>query len=124
MADAEAQSTEILNTLVSNIQEADVEVSGNAITGTLKYLSEGDIVEEYGAGNFIALKFVVPEAATSMLVRVDDGTPVEMTEVETANGVFKIDEDSETLTIVATDGDITFTKTYDLTGLTLEEEEE
>ena len=40
-------------TAVSDMQ-SNIAVSGNKITGTLKYLAEGQLVTDWGAGNFLA----------------------------------------------------------------------
>ena len=52
----EIGSTDLWGTLVSEIQD-DVSVSGKKITGTLKYLDEGQLVTDWGPGYFICLKF-------------------------------------------------------------------
>lgn len=97
----------------------------NKISGTLKYLSEGQLVETYGTGNFMALKFVVPENATSVKVGMDpsEGTGlVEIIDDPDKNGAFKVtDKDNQVFKIVTSDGENTITKEYDLSGLKIEE---
>lgn len=114
----------MFGTPVSDLQE-DIEVSKGKITGTLKYLSEGDLVDAWGAGHFLALKFgEVPEGVTvsagldpskgSGLVPLD----------EDMNGAWKITGNhAQKFKVVATDGTNTETQTFSLSGLTLLEEE-
>ncbi len=121
---AEDAGSELFGTLVSDIQDG-VTVSDNAITGTLKYLDTGDIADYWGAGNFVALKFTnIPAEATSVMVGLDPSQGTGLVEIISdpdKNGVFKIsDKDTQVFKVVVTDGTNTTTKTYDLTGLTLE----
>lgn len=64
------------------------------MTGKLKYLSSGGLVDTYGAGNFVSLKFSnIPEDATSVKVGMDpsEGTGlVEIIDNPDKNGVFKV----------------------------------
>ena len=41
--------------------QENIVITDDAITGTLKKLSAGDLVDYWGEGNFIALKFTLPE---------------------------------------------------------------
>ena len=124
---AESQSTQIYETAVSAIQDADVTVSGNAITGTLKYLDDGGPISGWwGPGNFLALKFSdVDPKATSIKVGLNpsEGSGlVELLGDPDMNGVFKItDKDAQKFRVVITDGHATKTTDYDLSGLTCEE---
>lgn len=100
-------------------------MSGNKITGTLKYLNSGDIADYWGAGNFVALKFSgIDEAATSVKVGLDPSQSsglVELLGDPDMNGVFKVtDKNTQVFKVVSTDGTHTKTQTFDLTGLTLE----
>ena len=99
-------------------------VSSNAITGTLKYLDTGALVNRWGAGNFLALKFSnIPAAATSVKVGMDpsygDGL-VEIINDPDLNGAFKVTDISQKFKVVITDGTNTKTQTFDLSGLTLQ----
>lgn len=90
----------------------------------MKYLSEGDLVTTWGAGNFLALKFGnVPEGATSVKVGLDPSQSsglVELLGDPDMDGVFKItDKDTQVFKVVTTvDGEET-TQTFDLSGLTV-----
>lgn len=122
---AESQSTQIYGTAVSDIQDADVAVSANAIVGTLKYLDSGSIAGYWGAGYFLALKFSgIDGRATSVKVGLDpsEGSGlVELLGDTDMNGVFKItDQDVQKFKVVITDGHVTKTQTFDLSGLVFE----
>lgn len=123
---AESQSTQIYDTAVSDIQDSDVAVNGNKIVGTLKYLEDGPIAGYWGAGNFLALKFSdVDPRATSIKVGLNpsEGSGlVELLGDPDMNGVFKItDKTTQKFRVVITDGHVTKTTDYDLSGLTLED---
>lgn len=123
---AESQSTQIFDTAVSDIQDSDVAVNGKSIVGTLKYLTDGPIAGYWGAGNFLALKFSdVDPKATSIKVGLNpsEGSGlVELLGDPDMNGVFKItDKTTQKFRVVITDGHVTKTTDYDLSGLTLED---
>ena len=123
---AEAAGTELFGTAVSDMQ-TDVTVSGNAITGTLKYIDSGALADGWGAGNFLALKFTnIPATATSVKVGLDPSQSsglVEIIDDPDKNGTFKItDKDTQVFKVVTTDGTNTKTDTYTLSGLVCETE--
>lgn len=108
--------------------------SSNTISGTLKFI-EGGLSPSgplSGDGHFLALKFSdVDPDATSVKVglrptyrtgeRVDDDSGlVELLGDPDMNGVFKVNDTSQTFKIVSTDGTYTNTQVFDLSGLTLE----
>ncbi len=120
---AESASTLIYETPVSDIQ-SDVVVSGNKITGTLKYLEDGPIAGYWGAGNFLALKFAdLDPNATSIKVGLNPSQGSGLVEIigdPDLNGVFKItDKDVQTFRVVITDGHMIKTTDYDLSDLTV-----
>lgn len=120
----EKQSSLIYETPVSDIQADDVAVSGNKITGTLKYLSDGPIAGYWGAGNFLALKFSdVDQRASSIKVGLypSEGSGlVELLGDPDMNGVFKItNKATQKFRVVITDGHLTKTTDYDLSDLTV-----
>lgn len=122
---AESASTLIYETPVSDIQ-SDVVVSGKKITGTLKYLEDGPIAGYWGAGNFLAVKFAdLDPNATSIKVGMNPSQGsglVELLGDPDMNGVFKItDKTTQKFRVVITDGHVTKTTDYDLSGLTLED---
>ena len=126
---------------VSNIQDNDVTVSNDAITGTIKFLDSetgGAITDTWGEGNFLALKFTgLDPRATSVKVGLrptyggpggttpidDDSGLVEITTDPDKNGIFQVhDKATQKLKVVSTDGTKTTTQIFDLSGLILEEE--
>lgn len=93
--------------------------SAHTMTGTIKYLSSGYLVDTYGAGNFIALKFNnIPEDATS--VKVGINTPdTEIITNPDKNGAFKIgDKNTDKFIVEITSPDDVIRIEYSLSGLT------
>lgn len=103
--------------------QEDVEVQSNAISGTLKYLSEGALVDTWGAGNFLALKFTdLDPDATSVKVGLEPSMGsglVEIIDDPDKNGAFKITNTTQQFKIVSTDGNNTTTQLFDLGSLEL-----
>ena len=100
-----------------------VRIDGNVIKGTLKYLSEGALVDTYGAGNFIALKFSdIDPTATSVKVGLDPSMGTGLVEIindPDKNGAFKVtNKYTQNFKIVTTDGTKTKTQIFDLSQLT------
>lgn len=113
----------MFGTLVSDMQE-NVVVADCAITGTLKYLDEGALVENYGAGYYMAIKVSdIDERATSVKIgmKPSEGTGlVEIIDDPDKNGAFKVtDKDAQDFVMVQRYGDIAKTQGFDLSGLTL-----
>lgn len=105
---------------VSDLQDDDVEVTGNKITGTLKYIDYGTLKDVWGAGYFLCLKFSdVDATATSVSVGLKPTEGSGMAELdEDMNAVFKItDKGNQKLKVVSTDGTRSTVQTYDLSGL-------
>lgn len=124
--EAEDADTEVFGTAVEDIQE-DVVVENGRITGTLKYLDSGDIVDTWGEGNFLVLKFDdIDENATSVKVGMEPSQGsglVEIIDDPDKNGVFKVtDKNSQKFKYVVTSATDVITQTFDLSGLTCEEE--
>lgn len=124
--EAESGDVEMFGTLVSDMQTG-VAVANEKITGTLKYLDEGALVDHWGAGNFLALKFSdIDENATSVKVGLDPSQGsglVEIIDDPDKNGAFKItDNEIQEFKVVTTDGTTTNTQTFDLSELVLESE--
>ena len=114
----------LFGTPVEDIQ-SNLAVSGNEITGTLHDLTEGSLVETWGAGNFMALQLSgIDPRATSVMVGMDpsEGSGlVEIIDDPDLNGVFKVtDKDNQVFVVRSTDGTQTKEDRYDLTGLTVE----
>ena len=121
-----ASNKTLFNTAVSNMQD-DINVINNAIIGELKYISSGDLVTTWGAGNFIALKFISTDpnvtyenikaglnpSVSSGLINLDADM----------DGVFKVtNKDEQTLKVVVTVDGIETAYEYNLSGLVCNEE--
>lgn len=96
-------------------------VSAGKITGTLAYVDDytgfsGD--PDLQEGNYIALKFTAAEGVTVKLGY--NGKTVTLD--EDMNAVIRVADKTLPLTVTATKGIVTDIKTFDLSGLTLEEE--
>lgn len=118
--------TDFWGTTASDLQSG-ITVANGAITGTLKYLSTGQLVTDWGAGNFLALAFtdIDTRAATVKVgLRPSQGSGlVDIVPDPDRMGVFKI-TDKDTQKFVVESADPSGTKTtqiFDLSGLTLEE---
>lgn len=101
-------------------------VTDDAVTGTSKWLADGEIADHWGPGNFMAFKFEdIDERATSVKVGMSPSQGsglVELINDPDKNGVFKItDKDEQKFVVIITDGTQTTTQEFDLSGLTLEE---
>lgn len=116
-ADIDA-AKDLFGKTVSDLQ-SDIEIDGNAITGTLNYIADyssafgGDLAH----GNYIALHAEVPD--------VDDVTitvTITNPSVLDDDGIIVCriaDKDSQTITVVASKpGFKSVTKVFDLSGLT------
>ena len=110
-----------------NDLQTNVVVNDDSITGTLKYVTgytEFSSVTSEQKGNYMALKIEAePDAVTT--VEVVGGTKGPVTLDEDMNIVLLIrNKDTQDVQVISTKGDQSVTKTYDLSGLTLEPESE
>lgn len=109
-------------TTVSTMQTS-VAIANGAITGTLHKLTSGSLVDVWGEGYFLALKFTKDNAnATSIKVGLRPSVSSGLVELDAdMDGVFKItDKNAQVFVIQCSNGEVTYTKTYDLSGLTLD----
>lgn len=111
---------------VSQFQKNDITITGDKITGTLKYLATGSPAATYGAGYFIALKWSNLDVHTTSLkvgIIPSQGTGmVECFSDLDRNGYFKVtDKNLQKIKIRQADnsGNVTI-QTFDISGLTLE----
>lgn len=122
----DSQSDEVYDHLVSEIQEDDIVVSGNSITGTLKYLENGMSPSGplSGAGHFMALKLSnFDEETTSCLVGLDpsQGTGlVEIIDDPDKVVVMKIMNLSQRFKVIQKSATKERIQIFSLSGLTLE----
>lgn len=114
---------------VSDLQKNDVVVGKDYITGTLKYQTEGTLVDTWGEGYFLALKFsdIDTDKVTSVKVGLRPSQSSGLAELlgdPDMNGAFKItDKDTQQFEVVSTGATGTLTQSYKLSGLTLEPKE-
>ena len=116
----EAQATTMFNETVSNMQTADTAVVGNALVGTIKKLTEGDLPSYWGAGNFMALKFVIVDPDVTY-TDVKVGIKNLATLDEDQNAAIKIEDKTKPFRVVVNVDGYDYTYNYNLNGLTLVE---
>lgn len=119
----ESASATLFGKTVSQYQ-TDVNVIDNVIVGSLSYLEAGEVVDAWGAGNFVALKFVIIDPDITYSDIQVGLNPSESSGLVTLdadlNGVFKITNKTEqTFRVVVTKDGATKTKDYILSGLTV-----
>lgn len=118
----EKSTTDFWGTKASAMQTG-LSVADGAITGTLKYLAEGELVTYWGAGNFMALKFVDPNENTDYIeVRMNPTGGAGWVKLDSdMNGVFKVADTEQKFEVrtVMKDG-VSKVQIFDLSGLTLE----
>lgn len=105
----------------------DVAVTGNKVTGSLKFIEGGLAPSGYlsGDGYFLALKWTNPDAAaTSLKVGLQPSAGAGMQECindPDRNGVFKIASTAQKIVIISSNDDKKTKQVFDLTGLVLED---
>ena len=109
-----------------NELQSDVVVSDDEVTGTLKYVNGyvdfSSIVSEQ-SGNYLALKIEAEPAESETVVELVGGTKGPVTLDDDMNIVLLIkNKDTQSIKVTVNDGEDSATKTYGLTGLTLETE--
>ena len=123
---AVATNFDFWGTPASAIQE-DITVTGSKITGTLKYVDSGQIVTDWGAGNFLGLKFTNIDAdATSVLVGLEPSVSSGLQELindPDKAGLFKVtDKSVQKLKVIQSNGSYSKVQTFDLSELVTETE--
>ena len=116
---ASAKNGTIFDTPTSSLMDG-VTVTGNRITGTLKYVTSGSLPAVWGAGNFLALDFSEWQGVKVGLVPTQGAGFVPLDSDK--DGAFKIKDTSQKLVVIKKVGEEQVTTIYDLSGLTLETE--
>ena len=119
-------NTDYWGTKASDIQSG-ITIGTDAITGTLKYRSSGQIVTDWGAGYFLGLDFSGDAFSTASHIYVGLTPSAGSGLVDVINdpdrqGIFKItnkDEQAFTINVVDSNG-VPDIKHYRLSGLTLQ----
>ena len=109
-------SATIYNHTVSDLQ-TDVAISGNVITGTLKYVTTGDLPAYWGAGYFLALDFGEYQGVKVGLVPTH-GSGMGALDSD-KDAAFVIKDNSQKVMVQKTVGNEVHTQIYDL-NLTFE----
>ena len=108
---------------VSALQE-NIFVGNGKIVGTLKYVSTGALATDWGAGNFLALKFDGDAFTNAKHIYVGMNPTagfglVDVKPDPDKSGVFKVTNKIQEFTVVIDYGEHSETITFDLSGLTL-----
>lgn len=103
--------------------QEDLAIADGEITGTLKYLSSGQLVTDWGAGNFMALNFDdIDTDASYVLVGLDPSVSSGLVKLDADHdGVFKVTNKATQKLIVqqwTADG-LYKQQAFGLSGLTL-----
>ena len=119
--EAEDGETNIFGRKVKTMQTG-ITVSGNAITGTLKYLSSGAIAQDWGPGYFIVLKVPDADPTKSVKIGLNPSAGTGLLQIDNdKNGVFKVsDKDHQRFAVLQNENGNTLLQQFDLSGLTLE----
>lgn len=118
-----AAATTIWGHTISDLQ-SDIFVSNDAVYGTLKYVSEGQLVSDWGAGNFMALQFggSAFDTAKHIYVGLDPSVSSGLVDVindPDKNGIFKVTNKIQDFKVVIDYGSYTEVLLYSLESLTL-----
>ena len=109
-----------------NELQSDVVVSDDEVTGTLKYVDgyvdfSSNVSEQ--SGNYLALKIEAEPAEAETVVELVGGTKGPVTLDDDMNIVLLIkNKDTQSIKVTTTHNEESGTKTYGLSGLTLETE--
>lgn len=109
-----------------NELQSDVVVSDDEVTGTLKYVDgyvdfSSNVSEQ--SGNYLALKIEAEPAEAETVVELVGGTKGPVTLDDDMNIVLLIkNKDTQSINVTTTHNEESVTKTYGLSGLTLETE--
>ena len=118
---AESGGTTIWGHTISDLQTS-IAIADHAITGTLKYVDSGVLARDWGPGNFIALKFTLPDGVDPEDVKVglDPSMGSGLVALDNdKNGIFKVtDKDGQVFVVEMFNGAYWTRETYDLSGLT------
>ena len=120
-----AGSDDLWGTPVSDVQ-SNIAFDDNRVTGTLKHVASGALVDSWGAGNFIAVDLSDNDftGLTSVKVGMEPSAGAGLQEIindPDKSGVFKVSNKyNQKLVVVQTNGKDTVTQKYTLSGLTLE----
>lgn len=115
-------SEDLFGKVVSDLQ-SDIEIVGTSITGTLKYIADysSAFSGDEASGNYLALHFDSDVDDVVLTVEVVGGDHGSVTLDDSRITVFRIKNTSQKIKVTATADGESYSKVYDLTGLTLQE---
>ena len=102
--------------------QTSIAVNNGAITGTLKYLSSGQLVTDWGAGNFIALEFEESDDdVEKVLVGLSPTMGAGILPLDSdMDGVFKVtNKATQKLVVIEVRDGFACPSVYTLSGLTV-----
>lgn len=105
-----------------NEMQSNITIANGKITGTLYKLTTGSLVDVWGEGYFLALKFTKNnEAITSIKVGLRPSVSSGLVELdEDMDGVFKItNKDAQKFIVSCTNGEVVYNLVFDLSELVL-----
>lgn len=120
--EAEDGETNMFGRKVKTMQTG-ITITGNAITGTLKYISSGAIAQDWGAGHFLCLKVSDADPTKSVKIGLNPSVGSGLLQIDgDKNGVFKVtDKNLQKFAVLQNEGGNTLLQQFDLSGLTLED---
>ena len=114
----ESSDSVLFDLTVGNIQE-DITITGDQITGTLKYVASGSSVEWWHTHYFLALKFSNAPAGATIKTGIKGLVELDAD----MNCLYAITDLSLPLKVIQTTSSSVINKSFDLSKLVLEEEE-
>lgn len=108
--------------VVADLQE-DIEIAGDSITGTLHYIADysSAFSGDEAHGNYIALHFTCDVEDAVLTVEVVGGDHGAVTLDEDRISVLRIKNTDQKIKVTATKSGESYSRIYDLKGITLEE---
>lgn len=106
-------------TAVTAMQDTDIAIQGKTISGSIKYVNSGTLVNDWGVHNFLALRFIDPNGASKIQVGIKNLATLDVD----MDCVFALSDEDLTrpLRVISTINGITKTQEYDISGLVLAE---
>ena len=114
----ESADSVLFDLTVGNIQD-DITITGDQITGTLKYVASGSSVEWWHTHYFLALKFA--DAPSGATIKTGITSLVELD--ADMNCLYAITDLTKPLKVIQTTSSSVINKSFDLSKLVLEEAE-
>ena len=114
----ESADSVLFDLTVGNIQD-DITITGDQITGTLKYVASGSSVEWWHTHYFLALKFADAPAGATIKTGITNLVELDAD----MNCLYAITDISKPIRVIQTTSNSVISKNFDLSKLVLEEAE-